>query len=470
AELYKKVSTVPPDINSDFSRLARILTGTSEKGVPVDLVGGTSIGAFVGALWARETNITAVTTKARDWSYKVNQVWRQVLDLTYPITAWFTGRGFNSLVSSTLGENVNIEDLWIPYFCVTTDITNSTMRIHTHGSLWRYVRSSMSLSGFMPPLCDPRDGHLLLDGGYINNLPGSLWRYVRASMTVAGINPPFFDPTDNHMLVDGAYVNNVPADVMRNMGANTILAIDVGSQDESDMTNYGDCLSGFWLLWKRIWPFGDSVKIPDLPDIQSRLAYVSCVRQLEEVKNCEYCEYIRPPIDKYKTLQFGCFDEIKDVGYNHGYAYFTALSKFGALNTSVLLNRVQQKQNPTGGSSSNVGFFGSRSQSGSSGNIPKDVYQRRGSLVDVPTSSTGQVQESLTDLAQVICKLGVPKGDSPEWAMEDESPLESDFESEDDEQSPGYASEPGFRTPIKVDHRRAGSLSDEALICNRSDE
>ncbi len=40
------------------------------------------------------------------------------------------------------------------------------------GSLWRYVRASMSLSGYMPPLCDPNDGHLLLDGGYVNNLPG----------------------------------------------------------------------------------------------------------------------------------------------------------------------------------------------------------------------------------------------------------------------------------------------------------
>lgn len=40
------------------------------------------------------------------------------------------------------------------------------------GSLWRYVRASMSLSGYMPPLCDPKDGHLLLDGGYCNNLPG----------------------------------------------------------------------------------------------------------------------------------------------------------------------------------------------------------------------------------------------------------------------------------------------------------
>lgn len=40
------------------------------------------------------------------------------------------------------------------------------------GQLWRFVRASMSLSGYMPPLCDPKDDHLLLDGGYTNNLPG----------------------------------------------------------------------------------------------------------------------------------------------------------------------------------------------------------------------------------------------------------------------------------------------------------
>ncbi|CAH1099648.1 unnamed protein product [Psylliodes chrysocephalus] len=100
----------------------------------------------------------------------------------------------------------------------------------------------MSLSGYMPPLCDPVDGHLLLDGGYTNNLP---------------------------------------ADVMRSLGANHILAIDVGSVDDQDLTNYGDDLSGWWLLWKRWNPFTEPVRVPNLPDIQSRLAYVSCVRQLE---------------------------------------------------------------------------------------------------------------------------------------------------------------------------------------------
>lgn len=40
-------------------------------------------------------------------------------------------------------------------------------------------------------------------------------------------------------------------------------------------------------------------KIPDMAEIQSRLAYVSCVRQLAEVKESSYCEYIRPPIDRF---------------------------------------------------------------------------------------------------------------------------------------------------------------------------
>ncbi|XP_015605811.1 neuropathy target esterase sws isoform X1 [Cephus cinctus] len=313
-ELYSKVLMSEPNVHSDFSRLARWLTGTSvglvlggggargaahigmlkailEAGIPIDMVGGVSIGAFMGALWCMEKNITTTTQKAREWSKKMTQWWRQMLDLTYPMTSMFSGRDFNKTIQATFGDTY-IEDLWLPYFTITTDITASSMRTHTHGSLWRYIRGSMSLSGYMPPMCDPIDGHLLLDGGYVNNLP---------------------------------------ADEMLRQGAHHILAIDVGSQDDTDLTNYGDSLSGWWLLWKRWNPFATPVKVPNLPDIQTRLAYVSCVRQLEEVKSSDYCEYIRPPIDKYKTLQFANFDEIKDVGYQHGKTYFEGQSKAGVL-------------------------------------------------------------------------------------------------------------------------------------------
>lgn len=45
------------------------------------------------------------------------------------------------------------------------------------------------------------------------------------------------------------------------MGAKVVIAIDVGSQDETDLTNYGDALSGWWLLWKRWNPLATKVKV-----------------------------------------------------------------------------------------------------------------------------------------------------------------------------------------------------------------
>ncbi|KAH9507574.1 Patatin-like phospholipase domain-containing protein 7 [Bulinus truncatus] len=309
-ELYEHLFKTEPDRMADFSRLARFLTGTSiglvlggggarglahvgmikamqEEGIPVDMVGGTSMGAFIGALWAEERNYVRFTQRAREWSIGMTSLWRKIWDLTYPVTSMFTGWAFNESIENVFHDR-QIEDLWIPYFCITTNISNSSMRVHSLGSVWRYVRASMSLSGYLPPLCDPLDGHLLLDGGYVNNLP---------------------------------------ADVMHNLGAKFVFAIDVGSQDEKDLTNYGDCLSGWWLLWKRWNPWAKPVRVPDMTEIQSRLAYVSCVRQLEVVKNSDYCEYIRPPIDRYATLQFGSFDEIVDTGYHHGKTLFSAWSK-----------------------------------------------------------------------------------------------------------------------------------------------
>ncbi|CAK1548092.1 unnamed protein product [Leptosia nina] len=377
SELYSKVLMSEASVHSDFSRLARWLTGTSvglvlggggargaahvgmfraiqEAGIPIDMVGGVSIGAFMGALWCMERNITTVTQKAREWSQKMTQWGKQLLDLTYPATSMFSGRQFNATIKATFGE-VHIEDLWLPYFTVTTDISSSCMRVHRHGSLWRYIRASMSLSGYMPPLCDPVDGHLLLDGGYVNNLP---------------------------------------ADVMRSFGAKHILAIDVGSQDDTDLTNYGDDLSGWWLLWKRWNPFTSPVKVPNLPDIQSRLAYVSCNRQLEEVKKSDYCEYIRPPIDQYKTLQFGSFDEIREVGYRHGTAYFEGQRRGGG------------------------------------GGVSGAAAERRKHL-----AQPSLTDYTFTDLAQMVCSVRTARdGDN-------DSSSSSDYE-EDPRHFEGYASEP----------------------------
>lgn len=59
------------------------------------------------------------------------------------------------------------------------------------------------------------------------------------------------------------------------------------------------------------------------------------------MKNSDYCEYIRPPIDKYRTLQFGSFDEIKEVGYHHGKTYFEGQKRAGCL--PVFKTEIQQQ-------------------------------------------------------------------------------------------------------------------------------
>ncbi|KAM4643845.1 patatin-like phospholipase domain-containing protein 6 [Amazona ochrocephala] len=356
-ETYEKLYKKKADIHSDFSRLARVLTGNTialvlggggargcshigvikameESGIPIDMVGGTSIGAFIGALYAEERCADSTMQRAREWAKCMNSVFATVLDLTYPITSMFSGSAFNDSINKVF-QDKQIEDLWLPYFNVTTDITASTMRVHTDGSLWRYVRASTSYTPYLPPLCDPKDSHWLVDGCYVNNVPGSLWRYVRASMTLSGYLPPLCDPKDGNLLMDGGYINNLPADIARSMGAKTVVAIDVGSQDETDLCNYGDTLSGWWLLWKRLNPWAEKVKVPDMAEIQSRLAYVSCVRQLEVVKSSSYCQYIRPPIDSFKTMDFGKFDEIYEVGYHHGKMVFDHWSQYDVIEKMV---------------------------------------------------------------------------------------------------------------------------------------
>ncbi|XP_015827323.3 patatin-like phospholipase domain-containing protein 7 [Nothobranchius furzeri] len=328
-ELYQRVFEKRPDRYSDFSRLARILTGNSialvlggggargcsqvgvlralnESGIPIDMVGGTSIGSFMGALYAEEKSSSRMRVRAREWAMGMTSHFKKILDLTYPVTSMFSGASFNYSISSVFKDK-QIEDLWLPYFNITTDITASSMRVHTDGSLWRYVRASMSLSGYLPPLCDPKDGHLLMDGGYINNLP---------------------------------------ADVARSMGAKVVIAIDVGSRNETSLTNYGDCLSGWWLLWNRFNPLAEKVKVLNMAEIQTRLAYVCCVRQLELVRDSDYCEYIRPPIDHYGTLDFSKFDEISEVGYQHGKTLFDLWHRNSVVD-SMLKDRHQEEFHKT---------------------------------------------------------------------------------------------------------------------------
>lgn len=60
---------------------------------------------------------------------------------------------------------------------------------------------------------------------------------------------------------ESLFLSTPAADVMRSLGAKVVIAIDVGSRDETNLTNYGDTLSGWWLLWKRWNPLVEKVKV-----------------------------------------------------------------------------------------------------------------------------------------------------------------------------------------------------------------
>ncbi|XP_068130652.1 patatin-like phospholipase domain-containing protein 6 [Hyperolius riggenbachi] len=305
-DFYSRILRTEVDRHSDFSRLARALTGNTialvlggggargfshvgiikaleEADIPVDMVGGTSMGALVGGVYAEERNSDRTAERTSNWATMMSSLVRTAMDLTYPITSLLSGHAFNRTLISLFGEK-QIQDLWLPYFCITTDISSSSMRVHREGTLWRYVRASTSYTPYLPPLCDPQDSHLLLDG---------------------------------------CYVNNLPADVAHSLGARTVLAVDVGRQEEWDTYNYGDTLSGWWLLWKRFTPWGDKIKIPEMAELQSRLSYVSCVRQLQMVKLSGYCEYLCPPVQRFNTTDFRRFQEVFHVGYEYGKLIFT---------------------------------------------------------------------------------------------------------------------------------------------------
>ncbi|KAI9820366.1 MAG: phosphatidylcholine and lysophosphatidylcholine phospholipase [Pycnora praestabilis] len=296
----------------DFHRLARRLCGKSvglvlggggargishvgviraleEAGIPIDIVGGTSIGAFIGALYARDADVVPMYGRAKKFAGRMGSMWRFALDLTYPSASYTTGHEFNRGIFKTFG-NSQIEDFWLDFYCNTTNISKSRSEIHTSGYVWRYVRASMSLAGLLPPLCD--EGSMLLDGGYVDNL------------TVAH---------------------------MKSLGADVIFAIDVGSLDDNLPQQFGDSLSGFWAFTNRWNPFSSYPNPPTLSEIQARLAYVSSVDALERAKTTPGCLYMRPPIDAYGTLDFAKFDEIYQVGYKFGKEYLAQLRDKGVL-------------------------------------------------------------------------------------------------------------------------------------------
>jgi len=170
--------------DADTERLARLLAGRAtslvlggggargfahlgvlkvlgDLGVPVDMIAGSSIGSIMaigpGFGW-RNDHIISTAVAA----------FRKLMDYTIPSTSILRGARITANLRSTIGD-VDIADLWIPYFCVSTNITKATIEYHDRGDLVHAIRASIAIPGVLPPV--PRGGDLLVDGGILDNVP-----------------------------------------------------------------------------------------------------------------------------------------------------------------------------------------------------------------------------------------------------------------------------------------------------------
>lgn len=147
------------------------------ENIKFDLIVGTSIGAFIGAYYALGNNIENAEKMAIKFKAAEN------LDFTIPPTMGIIrGNKIYDMIKSMLGNNT-FSDLKIPLAVVATDIENGEEVIFTEGALCDAVRVSCSYPGIFVP--QRLGGRLLVDGGIINTVPVSIARRMGADIVVA---------------------------------------------------------------------------------------------------------------------------------------------------------------------------------------------------------------------------------------------------------------------------------------------
>jgi len=177
----------------DFARLARFLTGKAiglvlggggargfahigvlraleEAGIPVDRIGGTSMGAAVAAQYAGGLGWQSLLdVNRRGWV-----VMRPHKAYTLPLISILATARADKMMEMMFGDE-RIEDLWLSFFCVSTNLTRTELAVHRQGSVRDWLTASMTLPGITPPVLIA-GGDLLVDGGVLNNLPADVMR------------------------------------------------------------------------------------------------------------------------------------------------------------------------------------------------------------------------------------------------------------------------------------------------------
>jgi len=282
------------DRDDDFARLGRVLAGQTvgvvlsgggargfahigmlaaltEAGIPIDTIGGTSMGSQIAAQFAMGLSMAQMIALNRRIFLEV----KPHKGYTVPLLALVSTKRSELAGKLVFGE-VQIEDLWLPYYCVSSNLSTAEAMVHRSGMLWRATWASSSVPGLGIPV---------LNG--------------------------------NHLLVDGAILNNLPTDVMRESGAGTVIAAEVTV--ETDASFFCDRVPTTWeVLRARFLNRGTGApKFPSLMEVVVRASTLhSAYRERRAIEEADLS--LTPPVDGFTLMDFGRIEQLAEVGYRYG--------------------------------------------------------------------------------------------------------------------------------------------------------
>jgi NTE family protein len=275
---------------NDLGRLARLLTrrgvglvlsgggargfahlgairALREERVPIDFVGGASIGSIIAAGVAMGWNDEEMELRYRRSFVTTNPV----NDYTFPLVALTRGRKVSRLLQREYGE-VRIEDLRLPYFCISANLTSGRALEHREGVLWQALRASVAIPGVMPPVF-----------------------------------------LGNDVLVDGAAINNLPVDVMHAHAPGLVIGCDAGADHSFPAAVSPADAPPLWRFFARGRGGKPRVNIFQIlmhAGMVSSIAGLDARRTLADLM-------LRPPLANIDLLDWHAFDRAIEAGYRH---------------------------------------------------------------------------------------------------------------------------------------------------------
>ncbi len=279
------------DKPDDVARVARILSGNArglvlgagavrgfahlgvyralrEAGISIDWIGGTSIGGIMGAIMALDLTFEQACDLAKNSFVKG----KPFSDYTIPLMSLIHGRRMERLLNEHAG--FQIEDLSIPFFCVSCKLDTGELNLHERGFLPDALRATAAMTGIIPPAV-----------------------------------------LDRRLIVDGSVINNLPIDIMQQKPVGPIIAVDLSSHSEYRV-DYDSLPSPWAVLRGRYLPFTRKYRVPGLATILLKATELGTLAHLREVgKQADLL--LQPPVRKFGLTEIKAFDQIVAAGYEY---------------------------------------------------------------------------------------------------------------------------------------------------------